>query len=89
MMEDFKGAKDLDGRRSVTLENGNKLIIERTDPYGFWKVHYEKGQIPDKLSGLYTSYDRAMVDVNSYIATLKPTEESVDKKPKAKLSNAS
>ncbi len=86
-MQDFvdvDGTKDLGNKRSMTLENGNKIHIEQFDPYGFWRVHYDKGQVPEKLRGHYTSFDRAMVDVKSYLASLPKKE-----KPKAIKTNAS
>lgn len=85
---DIEKSKDLGNKRSLTLENGNKIHFERTDPYGFWKVHYDKGQVPEKLKGNYTSFDIAMVAVKSYLAIKNPeSEEPTVKKPRAKLSN--
>lgn len=86
MMQDFteiEGDKDLGNKRSLTLENGNKIYFERKDPYGFWYIHYDKGQMPEKLRGAYTSYDRAKLAVDSYLANLKP-----EKKEKKKEVNA-
>lgn len=82
MMQDFtaiEGNKDLGSKRSLTLENGNTIHFERTDPYGFWYVHYDKGQMPEKLRGAYTSYDRARADVDSYLANLKPEKKEKKK----------
>lgn len=96
-MEDFtdlKGAYDLTNRRTLTLANGNKIIFQRTDPYGFWTVHHERGQMPSKLNGHYTSYDRALVAVQAYlqekgddIQTL-PTLEEKPLKGKVHKANA-
>lgn len=49
----------------------NKLILERTDPYGFWVIHYEKGQLPEKLKGSYTSYEEAKKAVTLYLLSIK------------------
>jgi hypothetical protein len=58
--------KDLLLKRSYTLKNGNKVNISKTDPYGFWEVHMEKGQLPDKLKGQYTTPMEAEKAVTSY-----------------------
>jgi hypothetical protein len=76
MISDFQESKDLDSKRSLTLENGNKIYIERKDPYGFWDIHYDKGQIPDSLKGKFTSYDRAEHAVKVYLSEkAKPVKQ--------------
>jgi len=66
-MFDAGEVKDLSKVRTVELENGNTIIIENKDPYGFWYVHYEKGQMPKKLHGAYTSFDYALSAVRHYL----------------------
>lgn len=85
-MEDFvTHDEDLDNR-FVTLENGNKIHIKRTDPHGFWRVNYDKGQLPEHLTGLYTSYDKALEAVQKYTEeraiVVKELEPKADKKKK-------
>jgi hypothetical protein len=64
-------------KRTWTLPSGNKLHFERRDPYGFWSIHYDKGQVPAELKGNYTSYDQAAAAANRYI-----TERAVEEKEK-------
>ena len=66
--------KDLAKIRTVELENGNTIIIENKDPYGFWYVHYEHGQMPKKLHGAYTSFEYALSAVQTY---LKEKDEKI------------
>lgn len=63
---DFNGTEDLTNRRSVTIGD-NKLNFTRTDPYGFWIISYEKGQLPRELTGVYTSFQNALKEAQSYI----------------------
>ncbi len=77
-MQDFESAPET-RRRQVELPNGNKYHIECRDPYGFWFIHMDKGQIPDRLSGAYTSADQAVSDINRYLATKPKEKESKEK----------
>ena len=74
---DYDTTKDLPNIRKVTLSNGSSLTLKREDPYGFWSVHYEKGQVPERLKGLYTSPHEAMKDITNYLeATGKKLKEA-------------
>lgn len=66
---DHEGDKDLAKHRIVELDNNNKIHIKREDPYGFWFVNLERGRFPDGsiLHGAFTSFDRAMVAVETYL----------------------
>ena len=44
-LQDKLGDKDAGKTRTFVLENGNKLLAKQTDPYGFWRLHLEKGQL--------------------------------------------
>lgn len=67
-----------DHKRTVTLDNGNKIHFKKTDPYGFWVVNYNKGQLPKQLKGVYTSYNAAWKHVQAYlIAEKKKKPEKV------------
>jgi hypothetical protein len=60
--------KDLSKTRTIELENGNVLYVKNTDPYGFWTVHYEHGQLPKSMRGAYTTWDYALAAVKKYLA---------------------
>lgn len=53
--------------RVLELEDGQKIHIKSTNPYGLWKINFNKGQLPDKLKGEYTSYEYALRDVTLYL----------------------
>jgi hypothetical protein len=73
-----------ENRRTVEL-NSNKIHFDRKDPYGFWFVHYDKGQVPASLQGAFTSFDRALLAVSTYLETKKPekAEKKIEKKSEA------
>ena len=55
-------------RAKKVIEIGNnKIIMRRTDPYGLVSIAFERGTLPDNLTGSYTSFDHAMRDVEAYI----------------------
>ena len=69
MMNDFIEAEE--NHRTLTLPNGNKVHFERTDPYGLWSVHYDKGPMPTQLSGSFTSFAKAFDAVKKYLDNKK------------------
>jgi hypothetical protein len=64
-------------KRTWTLPSGNKLNFERRDPYGFWSIHYDKGQVPAALKGNYTTYEQAKAAADRYL-----TEQAIAEKEK-------
>lgn len=86
-MQDFNNIEMSENKRSMTLDNGNKINFTRKDPYGFWFISYEKGQVPESLQGAYTSYDRALVDVKGYL-TQKQLEKKTAKPKETKAEAA-
>ena len=54
--------------RTYELENGNKLNLTLTDPYGFVYFSLERGQLPDNLKGAaFTSWYEAEIAAKKYI----------------------
>jgi len=55
--------------RVRTIDTGNnKIILTRTDPYGFINIRFEKGLMPPELKGEYTTWNYAERDVEAYLA---------------------
>jgi len=44
----------------------NTLIVECTSPYSLWSMHFERGQLPDCLTGSYTSLSEAEKAISVY-----------------------
>jgi len=38
-----------------TLKNGSVVHAKCLDPYGMWRLNYDKGALPEMLQGDYTS----------------------------------
>jgi hypothetical protein len=51
--------KDHTSQKVLILNNRNKVILRRTDPYGFVQIIFGKGRTPDRLAGVFTSYHDA------------------------------
>jgi len=53
-------------KRRVFELDGNKLIAIQSDPYGFWQLHLEHGQLPERFQGQYSYWDAVVKDVERY-----------------------
>lgn len=50
------------------LEVGkNKLYMKRTDPHGFIRINYERGELPQELDGQFTSFEEAKKRIDLYL----------------------
>lgn len=45
--------------RTVELENGNKINFTCGPKHPYWSISFEKGGIPQELSGVFTDYEKA------------------------------
>lgn len=59
--------------KTFELDTGNTIYAERRNPYGHIHLHFDKGPLPEKLQGAYTSYDEAEKAINRYLADKKKT----------------
>ncbi len=50
--------RDYSRVRTIEVE-GNRINLTQTDPYGHWFISWDKGKLPERLSGAYTSYPLA------------------------------
>lgn len=65
-LHDQLGDKDLARTRFFDLENGNKLIAKQTDPYGFWRLNLDKGQLPAWLDQDFNEWSQVLRAVEKY-----------------------
>lgn len=65
-MQDF--SPDATSKKIYELETGNKIIVERKNPYGFIGISLERGITPESLTGQFTSYDEADKAITSYLS---------------------
>ena len=75
----FDPDKDYPRVQVLELDN-NKMVLKRTDPYGFIYISFERGQVPESLKGAYTTWEAAKAAVNNYLAekgreVITPAEE--------------
>ena len=61
----------------VIETNGAKIFLNRKDPFGFWYIKFERGEMPDILTGAYTSAELAIADINKYLDNHKSREKKV------------
>lgn len=70
-LENSNSTRDLPSRRETPLKN-NTLVIQKDPLYhGLWRIHFTKGQVPDILSGAYTSFKLAQAAAEHYLAQKK------------------
>lgn len=72
------GDKDLSNERVVILEDGGKLHVKRHDPYGFWRINWDKGRLPAALDQQYTEFSYALKDIEKYLSEVN---RPVERKP--------
>jgi len=53
--------------KTIELENGNKVNFTAGPKHPFWTISFEKGGIPEELSGMYTDLDKAIHAVKRYV----------------------
>lgn len=58
--------QDLPKVRSFDVPNGRKITLKQEDQYGFWQLHLDKGQLPAKFTGQYTSRIEAEKAIELY-----------------------
>lgn len=66
--ENVDPTRDLPKKRTVSVEDGTDFHIKQEDPHGFWYIHREKGQIPAKLQGAWTSFAKAKAAIDLYLS---------------------
>lgn len=71
--------------RTITLENGNKLNLTITDPYGAIVLSLEHGQLPASYKGAYTDWHQAEKAAHRYVSERQAVVAEIkDKEPKLK-----
>lgn len=65
-LHDQVGDKDMSRTRVFDLENGNRLIAKQTDPYGFWRLNLDKGQLPAWLDQDFNEWGQVVKAVEKY-----------------------
>jgi len=78
--EHFDPKRDQPKDRVVAVDNGAAFHIKQEDPFGFWRISREHGQIPASLDGQYTSYDKAKKAVDIYLNSRPKKTEDTEKK---------
>jgi hypothetical protein len=59
------------GKHRVVNLGNNKIHIRCEDPYGFWHISFDRGAPPESMRGAYTTPEKALFDVNKYLAVKK------------------
>lgn len=71
--------------RTIELENGNKLNLTHTDPYGAIVLSLERGQLPESYKGAYTDWHQAEKAAQRYVSERQSVVAEIkDKEPKLK-----
>jgi hypothetical protein len=68
-------SRDMPTTRKAGVDTDNDFIFKQEGPYGFWNVSRERGQVPESLSGAYTSIDAAREAVQVYANKLSQAKK--------------
>lgn len=58
--------QDMTETGDYPLEDGNKIIWERFNPYGFIYLRLETGELPTVYQGAYNNFEIAKIDMEKY-----------------------
>ena len=85
--EDFNesGPNDMARTRILELEDGQKIKVTASDPFGFWRIAFTKGTVPKELKGEYTTYSDAKKAVESYLLKKKNVSIKAQKETVAEV----
>lgn len=84
-MANLEPKRDVPNLSFVYFSDGGFAKLVRTDPFGFWSVHWHKGPTPEVLSGSYTTQSDASAAVirfmndGSYSRYARIVPEKVEK----------
>ncbi len=53
--------------RTFKLPGSQKITFKRDPQMSFWRISFDKGGIPESLSGAYTTFDYAFQAANNYL----------------------
>ncbi len=62
-----EASKDIPNVRIIHTRYGFDVRLERRDPYGFVHVVWNKGPVPEVISGAYSDFDQARGAVSRYL----------------------
>ena len=66
--------------RKVEFDNG-RIVTFKTDAIRpFWRIHFENGPLPDKLSGMYQHFEDAKYAVELYMSQLRSDRRAAPKR---------
>lgn len=71
--EEMVGDNDLSNTRKVKLSNDKEILVYRQGQYGMWKIRYEHGIISPQLEGIFTTFEKALKEVEVYFRKKKIT----------------
>lgn len=63
---DHDPKRDLPRDRKIKLAN-NTIHIMKDGPSGFWRIHYDKGQIPEVWKGDWMTVEDAKRVIKTYL----------------------
>jgi hypothetical protein len=66
-----KPNKDMPRVRNTGFVPENDFVVKQGGPYGFWTISREKGQVPEELSGNYTTPDHAKTAIKTHLEKKK------------------
>jgi hypothetical protein len=67
--------------KTVFLSNGQTVLLESKDPYGFWYIRWKEGKTPYELSEqTFTNFNSARQTLEIYLSKNKFNTEVVEEK---------
>lgn len=67
-------SRDIPKIKEIKVQH-NKLLIEKTGPYGFFRIRYERGTIPKELQGDWIGMEDAKQAIRNYFSSHKRMDQ--------------
>ena len=72
------GPNDVPNKKTYPLANGTVITAHRTDPFGFWHLELDKGTLPEKFKGSYTSTHEIERAIKDYLHVLQAEKDVIE-----------
>ena len=69
------GPHDTPKAKMFPMPDGSEITTKREDPYGFWYLKSNRGELPVKFQGAYTSLPEVERALRDYTNSIKVQEK--------------
>ncbi|SHH46736.1 hypothetical protein [Bradyrhizobium erythrophlei] len=84
-MFDYDVTGEEGNTRVTEIDNGNKITAARDLQYGFWTLSLDRGALPEKYKGSYTTHEAVDRAIANYLEDRNLAVADIDAPPRPVL----